>query len=193
MSVERILSTVAERGLVLLRNGSNLRLEGPRSAIDPALIGMIRESKSELLKHLQAAPTNDDGRIALTPMQASYYYGRQDHFSMGGVSSHVYREIEGVFDAVEMGFCDFGVLPIENSSNGSVRAVYDLLQTKKVSIVRSTRLCISHELLAKPGAKLSGITEIHSHEQALGQCSEFLKKLGDKVKIVADPNTAMAA
>ena len=102
MSVERILSTVAERGLVLLRNGSNLRLEGPRSAIDPALIGMIRESKSELLKHLQAAPTNDDGRIALTPMQASYYYGRQDHFSMGGVSSHVYREIEGVFDAVRL-------------------------------------------------------------------------------------------
>ena len=102
MSVERILSTVAERGLVLLRNGSNLRLEGPRSAIDPALIGMIRESKSELLKHLQAAPTNDDGRIALTPMQASYYYGCQDHFSMGGVSSHVYREIEGVFDAVRL-------------------------------------------------------------------------------------------
>ncbi|ARS66228.1 non-ribosomal peptide synthetase [Sinorhizobium meliloti] len=102
MSVESILRTVAERGLVLLRNGSNLRLEGPRSAIDPALIGLIRESKSELLEHLRAAATDDGGCIALTPMQASYYYGRQDHFSMGGVSSHVYREIEGVFDAVRL-------------------------------------------------------------------------------------------
>ena len=102
MSAESILKTVAERGLVLLRSGSNLRLEGPRSAIDPALVGLIRGAKSELIEHLRAAATDDGGRIALTPMQASYYYGRQDHFAMGGVSSHVYREIEGVFDAARL-------------------------------------------------------------------------------------------
>ncbi|MCA1438361.1 MULTISPECIES: non-ribosomal peptide synthetase [unclassified Bradyrhizobium] len=102
MSAESILRVVAERGLVLLRNGSNLRLEGPRSAIDPALIGLIRSAKSELIEHLRAVARDDGGCIALTPMQASYYYGRQDHFSMGGVSSHVYREIEGVFDAARL-------------------------------------------------------------------------------------------
>ncbi|RXH11362.1 non-ribosomal peptide synthetase [Bradyrhizobium guangzhouense] len=102
MSTESILRVVAERGLVLLRNGSNLRLEGPRSAIDPALIGLIRSAKSELIEHLRAVARDDGGRIALTPMQASYYYGRQDHFAMGGVSSHVYREIEGVFDAARL-------------------------------------------------------------------------------------------
>lgn len=102
MSAESVLRVVAERGLVLLRNGSNLRLEGPRSAIDPALIGLIRDAKSELIEHLRAAAKDDGGCIALTPMQASYYYGRQDHFSMGGVSSHVYREIDGVFDAARL-------------------------------------------------------------------------------------------
>lgn len=104
-----------------------------------------------------------------------------------------FKTFEAVFDAVENGFCEYGVLPIENSSNGSVRAVYDLIRRKNVSIVRSLRLCISHELLVKPGVTLDEITEIHSHEQALGQCSAFLKSLGDKVKLVEDANTAMAA
>lgn len=104
-----------------------------------------------------------------------------------------FKSFEAVFDAVESGLCRFGVLPIENSSNGSVRANYDLLNRKNVKIVRSTRLCIRHELLAKPGATIDKIREIRSHEQALGQCSEFLKSLGSKVKIVPCANTAMAA
>ncbi len=104
-----------------------------------------------------------------------------------------FKSFEAVFDAVESGLCRFGVLPIENSSNGSVRANYELLNRKNVKIVRSTRLCIRHELLAKPGVTLEQIREIRSHEQALGQCSEFLKSLGDKVKITPCANTAMAA
>ena len=63
------------------------------------------------------------------------------------------KSFEAVFSAVESGLCRFGVVPIENSSNGSVRAIYDLIQRKKFSIVRSTRLCIRHELLTLPGVK----------------------------------------
>ena len=66
---------------------------------------------------------------------------------------------------MESGLCKFGVLPIENSSNGSVRAVYDLLQHKNFSIVRSTRLCIRHELLAVPGTKMEDITEIDTYHE----------------------------
>ena len=50
------------------------------------------------------------------------------------------KSFGAVFSAVESGLCKFGVVPIENSSNGSVRAIYDLIQRKKFSIVRSTRL-----------------------------------------------------
>ena len=85
-----------------------------------------------------------------------------------------FKSFADVVNAVENGLCQFGVLPIENSSNGSVRAVYELLQTHRLSIVRSVRMCIRHELLALPGTRIEDITEIYSHEQAIGQCSKYL-------------------
>ena len=102
------------------------------------------------------------------------------------------KTFQAVVSAVESGLCKFGVLPIENSSNGSVRAVYDLLQHHNLSIVRSTRLCIRHELLTLPGVKQSEITEIYSHEQAIGQCSKFLGSL-ESGRVIPCDNTAMAA
>ncbi|MBE6964099.1 MAG: bifunctional chorismate mutase/prephenate dehydratase [Ruminococcaceae bacterium] len=102
------------------------------------------------------------------------------------------KTFDAVVSAVESGLCKFGVLPIENSSNGSVRAVYELLQDHKLSIVRSTRLCIRHELLSLPGVKMEDITEIYSHQQAIGQCSKFLNSLNG-VHVIPCDNTAMAA
>ena len=102
------------------------------------------------------------------------------------------KTFAAVVSAVESGLCKFGVLPIENSSNGSVRAVYQLLQEHNLTIVRSTRLCIRHELLALPGTRMEDITEIYSHEQAIGQCSKYLSHLNG-VRIIPCDNTAMAA
>ena len=103
------------------------------------------------------------------------------------------KSFESVCNAVSSGLCEFGVLPIENSANGSVRSVYELLQKGKFFVVRGASLCIRHELMALPGATLSGIKEIRSHEQAIGQCSRFLSSLGPGVRIVPCENTAMAA
>ncbi|MBD5147744.1 MAG: bifunctional chorismate mutase/prephenate dehydratase [Oscillibacter sp.] len=102
------------------------------------------------------------------------------------------KTFDAVVSAVESGLCKFGVLPIENSSNGSVRAVYELLQEHSLSIVRSTRLCIRHELLALPGVRMEDVTEIYSHQQAIGQCSRFLNGLNG-VKVIPCDNTAVAA
>jgi len=102
------------------------------------------------------------------------------------------KTFAAVVSAVESGLCKFGVLPIENSSNGSVRAVYQLLQEHNLTIVRSTRLCIRHELLALPGTRMDDITEIYSHEQAIGQCSKYLSRLNG-VRVIPCDNTAMAA
>ena len=99
---------------------------------------------------------------------------------------------EDVFKAVDEGTCRYGILPIENSTAGSVKANYDLLVNYQCNIVRSTRLLISHCLLAKPGVKLDDIKVIYSHEQAIGQCSKFLSSLTG-VKVKACANTAMAA
>lgn len=104
-----------------------------------------------------------------------------------------FKEFDGVFTAVEKGFCRFGVLPIENSAVGSVNAVYDLMKKHRFYIVRSVKLQVSHHLLAKPGTRLEDITEILSHEQALNQCSQLLASLPKSVKITVATNTAVAA
>ena len=104
-----------------------------------------------------------------------------------------FKSFEGVCDAVKSGLCDYGVLPVENSSYGSVHATYEIMKNGSFSIVRSIKLCIRHELLAKPRTKLSDIKEIISHEQAIGQCGRYLKTLGDKFKISSCLNTAIAA
>ena len=137
-------------------------------------------------------PFPTSGRISCQGVEGAYGQMAADRMFPRGDLTFM-RTFEGVFDAVESGLCDFGVLPVENSSNGSVRMTYDLLRTKKVRIIRSERLCIRHQLLAKPGTRLSDITEIHSHEQALGQCSRFIKSLGTGVKAVPCLNTAIAA
>ena len=96
-----------------------------------------------------------------------------------------------VFKAVESGMCQYGILPIENSTAGSVNATYDLM-THNFSIVRSARLKVSHNLLAKAGTGLPDIKEVFSHEQAINQCSAFLSGLKG-VKVTVVPNTAVAA
>lgn len=103
-----------------------------------------------------------------------------------------FNSFEGVFNAVEKGLCQYGILPIENSSYGSVGSVYDLMQNYNFHIAKSIRLRVNHNLMAKPGTKLTDVKEIFSHEQAIGQCGEFLKTLKD-VKITVCENTAIAA
>ncbi len=101
-----------------------------------------------------------------------------------------FRNFEGVFSAIEAGFSQYGILPIENSTAGSVKRVYDLMVQHNFSIVRSTRIKVDHCLLAKDeGAE---IREIFSHEQAIAQSAGFLKSLGN-VKITVCENTAIAA
>jgi chorismate mutase/prephenate dehydratase len=102
-----------------------------------------------------------------------------------------FKNFEGVFSAVEKGLCEYGVLPIENSTAGSVLEVYDLMKKHNFYIVRSVRARIEHSLVAKKQTDISIVKKVISHSQALSQCSEYLKKLG--VQIEAVENTAIAA
>ena len=103
-----------------------------------------------------------------------------------------FRNFEGVFQAIDQGLCQYGILPIENSTAGSVNKVYDLMISHNFSIVRTFRLKIDHNLLVKPGTKLEDIKEIYSHEQAINQCGEFLHTLKG-VNIIPVSNTAVAS
>ena len=103
-----------------------------------------------------------------------------------------FKNFDGVFQAIDQGLCQYGILPIENSTAGSVKKVYDLMIHHNFSIVRTFRMKVDHNLIANRGAKIAEIKEIYSHEQAINQCSEYLKNL-DGVKIIPVENTAVAA
>ncbi len=103
-----------------------------------------------------------------------------------------FKTFDAVFQSIEQGLCQYGVLPIENSTAGSVKKVYDLMIHRNFSIIRTFRLKIDHNLLALPGARLDEIKEVYSHEQAINQCSEFLKNLNG-IKVIPVENTAVAA
>lgn len=103
-----------------------------------------------------------------------------------------FKNFEGVFNAIDQGLCKYGILPIENSTAGSVNKVYDLMFRHHFSIVRTFRLKVDHNLLASPGASLEGIREIYSHEQAINQCAGFLQTLTG-VSVFPVANTAVAA
>ena len=99
---------------------------------------------------------------------------------------------EEVFLKVKNRDVNFGIIPIENSLYGSVFETYDLLLKYSLNIVGELNLQISHNLIAKKNYKLSEIRKVYSHPQALGQCSEFLKKMKN-AEVVPTYDTAGSA
>ncbi len=100
---------------------------------------------------------------------------------------------ESVFEAIDSGVVDRGVIPIENSLFGSVHQNYDLLEEHELQIVAEVQLRIRHCLLGVPGTRIEDIRQVCSHPQALGQCRAFLKNSVPDAEIVSFYDTAGAA
>jgi chorismate mutase/prephenate dehydratase len=160
--------------------------------------GTLREGHSPLYEEIQGTISNTP---ALFPASATVAcqgvegaYSQLASERLFKRSSVLYfKTFESVFSAIESGLCEYGVLPLENSTAGSVNKIYDLMMNYQFKIVRSVRLKVDHSLLVPPGVKQGEIREIFSHEQAISQCAGFLEKLGSQVKITRLENTAAAA
>lgn len=96
-----------------------------------------------------------------------------------------------VFQEVAKGKADFGVIPIENSTAGSVNEVYDLLAEYRLFIAKAKKERIEHCLLGAQDAYIGDIKTVLSHSQALYQCKDYLRK--NDIKGIDRPNTAIAA
>lgn len=103
-----------------------------------------------------------------------------------------FKNFEGVFGAIEKGLCRYGILPIENSTAGSVNQIYDLMREHSFNIVQSVRIRIDHSFLVKDGTTKKDVKEIYSHEQALSQCEKYLGDYPEADLIICS-NTAAAA
>jgi len=86
---------------------------------------------------------------------------------------------QDIVDTVESGQADYGMLPIENTSSGSINEVYDVLQHTSLSIVGELSIAIDHCILAHPKAKLENITTLYAHPQPYAQCGLYLRTLNN--------------
>lgn len=102
-----------------------------------------------------------------------------------------YKSFEDVFKAVEKGECGCGVLPVENSTAGSVSAVYDLILRYRFYIVGALDLPIDYCLAGLRQSELSDIEKVVSHPQALSQCEQYINRMGFEADSCS--NTAVAA
>lgn len=116
-------------------------------------------------------------RVAFLGGQGSYsYWATQKYFTRRAeqiieLGCDSFNEI---VNAVETGHADYALLPIENTSSGSINEVYDILQHTRLSIVGELTHPIEHCLLGLPGTDLSKIRQVCSHPQVIAQCSQFL-------------------
>ena len=135
-----------------------------------------------LQKNLNPDALSETHRVTYLGGQGSYsqlachkYFSRRPG-KLIEIGCSSFDEITG---KVENGQADFGLLPIENTSSGSINEVFDLLQHAQVSIVGEVTHSVEHCLLAAPDTELNQLTKVFAHPQPFAQCSRFLQGLGD--------------
>ena len=157
---------------------------------------MTEEISTDLVESIKNAIAKEEvyparANVACQGIKGAYSsIAASKFFEIANIS--YFKNFESVFQAVEKGFCEYGVLPIENSYAGSVNPVYDLMREHKFYIVKSLKLHVKHNLVANTNATLDSITEVYSHEQALSPCKKYLEK-HPHIKITPCANTAVAA
>ena len=174
---------------------------GERLGLDPSFVRRIyREILDDSVRRQQdwlQQPRADERPWMIGFQGTEGAYGHQaarQHFGVSRrpVTFKPYVSFRETLEAVQEGAVDRAVLPIENSTAGSVHEVYDLLFRMNLSVVGEEVIKIEHCLLGVSGATLQEIARVHSHPQALAQCSEFLAEHKGMESVPA-VNTALAA
>jgi len=107
-------------------------------------------------------------------------YSEEAAFQFFGSSIQIKpcESLDDVFKATEGDEVQFGIVPAENSLEGSISRVYDLLLDSNLKVCGEIELRVVHCLIGTPEARLDLIKRVYSHPQALGQCKTFLRHLG---------------
>ena len=107
--------------------------------------------------------------------KGSYSHEACERYFGSNVTVHPFRTLSEVFHAVDCGRSVFGVVPVENSYEGSINETYDLLANSASKVSGEIQVRVRHCLIAKPGTKAREITTVYSHPQALAQCARYLR------------------
>lgn len=130
--------------------------------------------------------------VVFQGVEGAYSYAAMKTFFGDNVKSFHVETWKDAMDVIRRGEADYAVLPIENSTAGSVLDIYDLLVEYPHYIVGEQIIPVAHVLMGIPGAKIEDVTEVYSHPQGLAQSKAYLEK-HPEWKQMAVLNTAVAA
>ncbi len=139
--------------------------------ISPESVESIYRQIITISRSVQGIAVAFQGEIGAYSEEAAF------HFFGSSVKVKPCESLDDVFKVVEQGEVPFGIVPIENSLEGSISRVYDLLLNSSLRVCGEMELRVVHCLIANPGARVDLIRRVYSHPQALGQCQAFLKHL----------------
>ena len=185
---ERVPEDLASYAAVI----QSVLMEASREAQYKAL-GLQSTTAEDIERALVAAPPvfPRQARVACQGVEGAYQQIAVERM-IRRPNLTFHNTFDAVFNAVEEGSADFGVLPIENSTAGSVNHVYDLMMRHDFYIVRSCRLKIDHNLLVNPGTSKEDVRIIYSHQQAINQCADYISAIPN-CRVHVCENTAKAA
>ena len=148
------------------------------------IMSLSRRLQYTLLDNLESLGLTEVDTIVTNRNTKVAYFGERGAYTEQAMMEYFQSEVNGiametfkeVMQAIKDGKVDYGVLPIENSSTGTLSDIFDLLAEYDNFIIGEHMVKIEHDLWGLPGSKLSNIKRVYSHRQGLLQCSEFLKQ-----------------
>ena len=193
-AAEMVAEHKAERGLAILDTAREDEIvrEGAKRIDSPVLreyyinflksnMAISRAYQARLMQGLSVAYTGTEGAFAHIACEHLYPDAKK-------IS---YPDFKSAYKAVEDGECDICVLPVENSYNGEVGQVTDLMFSGSLYVNGMYELAVTQDLLGIEGADITKIKKVISHPQALGQCREYIREKGFEIEQYS--NTALAA
>lgn len=181
---------VLEKKQALIRNPA---LKTDVTTLYESIMGISRRQQRKLVRENGSHPAFlryaearrrarrpvEHPRVVYQGVPGAYSEQAAVNFFSESVHSQGLEQFEDVFAALKEGRADYGVVPIENSSTGAIRQIYDLLTQYECFMVGETTVKVEHCLMAPKGATLDTITHVYSHEQGLFQCEQYLNRHPD--------------
>ncbi len=187
----KIVKLIAERMRIAEKIGEEKRKQGKQIediAREQLVLENVRrlareekisqENAENIFQQIITASKSVEGIvIAFQGEIGAYSEEAAFHFFGPSIQVKPCESLDDVFKTVERGEAQFGIIPIENSLEGSISRSYDLLLDSSLMVCGETGLRVIHCLIANPGTRLDLIKKVYSHPQALGQCQAFLRHL----------------
>ena len=168
----------AQGKLIEDREREHRVLENVRGVVQGKKINISQEDIENIYRRIIAACKSiEEAEVAFQGEVGAYSEEAAFQFFGSSIQIRPRETLEEVFKAVEEEGVQFGVVPVENSLEGSISRVYDLMLDSALRVCGEIELRVIHCLIASPGAGLDTIKRVYSHPQALAQCRNFLKHL----------------